>query len=470
MSTRACFLAILALSLACSKHDFSSHTDKRPAEPGRNDPIDMSRPDPAKPNPESPTPKDPNDPYDGGNSPNNPYNPNAPTTTPGTSPGGDGPLPSGTPPGGTTPGGTTPGDKPTSGGPTQVERVLPIACGNDATNAAKPEFTIEAAQNVKVITTIKGELCPESLGHLRVVFLVDFSASMGRHDTQQGRLDHPGHDPMVNATCGRYEAMATIVRKLKPFADKGAQIEVALVPFSDAIVTPYLVAPMPLATFMTAALTAEKVCGHVLQDAGQYASDAGSIAPTSSFSSGTKYEAPFVKAREILSEKVGRGLVYLITDGEPNDPSSGRAAAAALGKLPNVTVNALLLSHDAANAREILAAVTPDASPGDDRIKNVAEADQLKIAIDQFAALKLNPKSGTASLLVPSYNPADLGLVSYADGTTLQAVGNAWKYETQPFVLLGRVGETVVNTVIVRGRGLDGALYQSNVTIQYRMK
>ncbi len=51
MRALAYLLAVLSISLACGKHDFSSRTDRRAAQPGRNEPIDLSRPDPTKPNP-----------------------------------------------------------------------------------------------------------------------------------------------------------------------------------------------------------------------------------------------------------------------------------------------------------------------------------------------------------------------------------------------------------------------------------
>lgn len=488
-------LALLSLAaFGCSKSEFSSGTKKGSSNSGSgsaratpNGPTDLSKeyPDFADGSKTGPAAnpdgawdngpwKDPNNPWGEPFDPNNPWSdsfkPGGDNSAPGSSSGGSNPSGGPTDPG---PWGT-PQDQanPPKSGPSETPTEVEFRANcDDATNPVNPVFDVEKPANQKVTAKLSGEFCPASASaELRVLFVVDFSASMGRHDMPQtGQMDKKGNDPVLNGTCGRYEAVKTILEMIKSKAKSTTKIEVGMIPFSSGVVTPYQVKPIAFEQFMTQNVSVEHICRFVLQSNTKYNTEPGATPNVpGSYDASTRYEQPLTLAKDWLLEKKLNTILYFITDGEPTDAGSGKAAAQALAQVPNLTANSLLLSHEAANARAVLEELTPGHDP--DRVKEVKDASMLKVVIEQFEDPELNVNDAGAILKIAPYPSTEIGLVPLASGQKLEKVaGNRYKYVVQPFTLLGRPGETVNNFVEVWAMGMDGKRYMVMAQIRYKM-
>lgn len=355
---------------------------------------------------------------------------------------------------------------PKPGGPEESVREYNLSCSQLA-NPVHPVIEVNESAGRKIVTRLSGEFCPAATNALRAVFVVDFSASMGKHDIPSQNIEgHPGHDPLVNGTCGRLEAIKTIIDKLKTSGTPAQNIEVAFVPFAGGVVKPYEVAPVKLDTFANQYVQADRICRFTLQRSDKYNTEPGALLPQG-FNASTQYDPAFRRAKAFLDKSDLQGVLYFITDGEPTDAGSGFPAIKELAALPNLTVNSLLLSHDATNARHVLEQLTLGNDP--ERVKDVAKAADLKIAISDFKDPEIDLKSGGAVLKVAPYPDTEIGLVPTTSGANFEKIGNVYRYVAQPFVLLGRPGEVVENFVEVRATGTDGRVYQSLVEIKYTM-
>lgn len=357
---------------------------------------------------------------------------------------------------------------PKAGGPENASVDFNVKC-DTSNNQVHPIFEYSASTNKKVTANITGEFCPAATNNLRVIFVVDFSASMGKHDRPDlSQIGNPGHDPQVNNSCGRLEALKVIVNKLQSQASsKNLNIDVAFVPFAGGLVQPYEVQPLALADFASTRLSAENICRFVLQSPTRYNTEPGAVVPTVDYNSSTFYSPALRRAYDYFMQRDSARLLYFITDGEPTDPGNGLPAAQLLATVPNLTANSLLLSHDATDARAILEQLTPGQSA--DRVIDVNNASQLAGAIGTFKVPELDVRSGVATLEVAPYKPKDIGLVSLANGDNLQRTGDIYRYKVNPVVLQGRVNATVSNFVLVTAKGLDGTHFESLVEIKYTM-
>ena len=482
-------LVVLVPNLACKKASFSREEKGRVSSnsDSKKEPVDVSKlpcqlPDAA----DCPTGNPGGTP--GGNPGGTPGG--TPGGNPGGTPGGTpdgnpGGTPGGTPggnPGGTaggtpggnpggTPGGTpggnpggTPGGLPQPGGDKEKSVTFEVSC-QGSRNTVRPSFDVAEPAGTKLIATFKGELCPEAKRDQRVLFVVDFSGSMGKHDSPiTGQQGHPGNDPLVGGTCGRLEAAKKILAKYA--TAEATNVDMGLIPFSDDIVFDREVNPMSVAEFSAKYLNTNYFCGYVIQYS-KYANEPGAISPNRSYGSGTEYGSALSRVERYISEKSVRSTVYFITDGEPNNRNSGITAARRLSRYANLSFFSLLLSHDAANARDILEQITPDREASVARVVDVANAGDITAAVDKFTAPTIVQNSGKAVLSIAPFRNFDLGLIRGAAGDFEPRPNNVWAFTTQPFVLLGRPGRTVRNLVEVSGIGNDGVTYSSTVEINY---
>lgn len=337
-----------------------------------------------------------------------------------------------------------------------------------------PEFPpIDVPTESRVVTKIRGQFCPEASNKLTVLFVVDFSGSMGRHVPGMGLPEVPGNDPQIDGSCGRLRSAQAILAKIEAEKKPGDVVEIGMVPFAGGIVTDKIVKIADLATFK-AQVSKDSFCQYVVQDAsfGYDPGNPGGIDGPAGFlgfgkvDSSTNYTAAFTAAESLLTGVYGRKVSYFISDGEPTsggaDPvQAGIAAGNRMRQVvDNLTLNAILLGQMAPSAQQVLEQVT--GSP--DRVRKVELADELAKEIVLFPAASIDDSSAKATLAVEPYPRADLGLHFFGPHPTQAAI---WIWETQPFVLQGKPGVSTLNLVEVTARGADGTTYKSEIRIRY---
>lgn len=337
-----------------------------------------------------------------------------------------------------------------------------------------PAPPVPVPETANVHATVRGAFCPESKNKLTVLFVVDYSGSMGRHIPAKGQAEVPGNDPQVNGSCGRLRAAQAIIDKIKAEKKAGDTVEIGMVPFAGGIVTKKV---MPIAGLdqFAGAVNKDTFCQYVVQDAsfGYDPQNPGGIDGGAGFlglfgvDASTNYKAAFTAAQSVLSGVYGRKVVYFISDGEPTsggaDPiAAGVEAGNALRQsVDNLTLNALVLGN-VPQAESVLAQV----AGAPERVRRADNADQLAQAILDFPEASIDESTGKAWLTVAPYQPrADLGL-RYLKADPSRA--GVWIWETQPFVLLGKPGETVANVVEVTALGKDGSTHAATVQINFK--
>lgn len=325
---------------------------------------------------------------------------------------------------------------------------------------------INVAPTSKVEMTLQGKFCPETQNRLSVLFVIDFSGSMGHHFDTRRNADLPGNDPLNAGSCGRLRAAQALVNKLKAEKSARDKVMVGMVPFAGGILMDRVVTLRPLDEFEAAA-TVDTLCSYVVQNpqqVGQAAYAGGVVAR--GVDSSTNYQAAFSASQALLQGVYGKKQLYFISDGEPtsggNDPiAAGVTAGATLRQaVDNLTMNALILGNTP-KAQGVLESVV--GSP--DRVRSADTADQLAEKILDFPPPTIDASTGKATLAVLPYNPADLGLQRLVKDPATPAV---WLWETQPFFLVGQPGEEIITEVVVTAQGRDGSTYKSQVRIRYR--
>lgn len=348
-----------------------------------------------------------------------------------------------------------------------LDKGTPGIDDNKGEEPLPPAPPAEVPKFARVVTTVKGRFCPSVSNKLTVLFVVDYSASMGRHVPQQGGPELPGNDPQIAGSCGRLRAAQAILGKIQAEMKPHDSVEVGMIPFAGGIVTSHIMNIRGLDEFR-AQVSKDTFCQTVVQGPGvgfdpinPGGIDGGSV------DASTNYRAAFTAANSALSGIYGRKVVYFVSDGEPTsgggDPvRAGIEAGERLrASVDNLTLNGLLLGATGPAAQAVLEQV----AGAPERVRRADNADQLATAILDFPLAALDEGSGRATVFVEPYPKADLGLLYLQQDPALEGT---WIYETQPFVLLGRPGAEVINLVEVTARGQDGSTYSSLVKIRYR--
>jgi hypothetical protein len=333
---------------------------------------------------------------------------------------------------------------------------------------------VEVPEQAKVTAKVKGQFCPQAKNKLTVLFIVDYSGSMGRHVPENGGPELPGNDPQINGSCGRLRAAQAILGKIRAEKAPADSVEVGMVPFAGGIVTNRIIKITDLAAF-EALVSKDTFCQYVIQDPGfgyDPINPGGIDGPAGLFGLGrvdssTNYRAAFTAGQSLLEGVYGRKVAYFISDGQPTsggaDPvQAGIEAGRSLrDNVDNLVLNGLLLGNTGPEAKLVLDQVT--GSP--DRVRRADNADELAREILEFPEASIDEQSGRATLTVEPYPSAPLGLRYLAKDPARTGI---WLYETQPFVLLGKPGQETLNVVEVFARGLDGSTHSARVVIRYR--
>ena len=372
-------------------------------------------------------------------------------------------------PGGTKPDGSDPSfNEPNSPLQNIRREVLTFRCHGDG-DASTGEIEFTGKPEERIHAMVKGEFCPASTEKINVLFIVDFSASMGRWRKTDADNWREGNDVQQNGTCGRLKAAQAIMNKFDQQLVANNRINVGTIAFAGDIVADYSDTNLQSAQNYQAQLTSERYCRFVAQSTAPAAQAPGAIAPQSSrfgrsaINGHTNYQAAFDKARGMLAGVKGRSVVYFISDGAPTLPSQNAIEAGdAAGKtlrdtVGNMTVNALMLGAQNAGAEDVLKKVT-----GSNRIVYAQNAAQLDEKILTFPEASIDEGTVAARMNVAPYPERALGVADIKKTNK-----KIWTYLTQPFVLLGQPGETTDNKLTVTAKGQDGSTMTSVITIRY---
>lgn len=330
-------------------------------------------------------------------------------------------------------------------------------CGDQDTVVLEPNAASEPI-------SLKGDLCPQSQGKLKVLFMVDYSLSMGPHQRDDESTLYPGSDPFTDGTCGRFKAAKAIIETLKTTFQEQVQIEVGMIPFAADVVTEHQLPLTPLEAFHQN-MSASSFCAHIT-DGDRYGTDRenpGAIDyRTVSSNTGTNFAKALQRANDWLKGD-GKKLTYFISDGYPTidlnglpDDDSALADGVRIADLirryiPNHTFNGLLLGPP--EDQVSLTAMTQVA--GDPtRVRHAHHANQLADEILKFPPPIFLEGSAQAQLSAGSRQMAieiDMHAVSQEQ----------WSWETQPFELLSMNSQVLS----ISARSTDGATYQRTFTI-----
>lgn len=350
-------------------------------------------------------------------------------------------------------------DGPKPGNGPSREHLFTASCqeGED-TNEVSVEFS--ASKNERIIGTLEGEFCPLTSARLNVVFVVDFSSSMGRHQKTSGGAFFDGNDPMINGTCGRYQAVQAILQSLQTQSESRANIQVAFMPFAGTALMDYSLSLRALSDFQMVA-NAERFCRFLTQSSS--ISTPGALYLPNGDPS-TNYGAAFEGTKSLLGSNKSHTVMYFITDGEPTIPRQDPVGASKTAgdsfrkQVKSLTMNALILGS-LPQAQDVLTKVAGSAQ----RVISVARAEELARNIVKFPEAKLDNNYHKGTFKVEPYPEKELGIETFGPGRQ----AGLWSFTTKSFVLLGTPGKVVDNVVTVEARGADGASYSSEMTIKY---
>jgi von Willebrand factor type A domain len=362
--------------------------------------------------------------------------------------------------GGPTPGGSS--DSP----PLQAD------FGLNCETAKTFRFAPTAPEKSRFGGVVTGEFCHTPANQLYVLFIVDNSASMGKHlASVNPSVIKDGNDPLVmdannQPTCGRLRGAKAVIKKFQDPSLANFKTRMGVLSFaSDVIETKEIkteVAPL------SENLVSEKIFCETINTLAT-PQPGGITVP--GIDGRTNYQAALLRAKDMLQNITGPKLIFFITDGEPTVPSNTKEATsqaiAAAEKLraevKGLTINAISLkSDDSEMAKDTLSKITGDA-------KNVflaANPDDIAKKIIEFNPEGFSTNTIKASLTIKPYPEEPLK----AELTKHPTKSNVWIYKTQPFLLLSKPGETTDNVVQVTAQTLDGTDYKSTMTIQFTMQ
>ena len=372
---------------------------------------------------------------------------------------------------------------PTAGTSNLAERPLDLDCEKSSeqtlTASASASADIKFANNSRVVMNVKGRFCPTVSDNLTVVFIIDFSGSMGPNKPDIGSSSFQpasGNDPRTSVgaskSCGRLQAVEAIMAKFKA----GDNVNISAVTFASDIIESHSIPPIEAATFKADRLgEANKLrnfCSYVAPNA-TFASEEMAL-PNAGVGPATNYQAAFNRAYDYLKNVSGRKAVYFITDGRPTvatnlDPfEAGKAAATKLKTIENLYFNAFFLQYKQSGLQEDKQGfdnlVQTIGAP--ERVVRVDSAAQLAIEVSKEQAGTFDAKEIKASLSVlPYQTEGELKLLNFNPDPKNP---KAWHLETEPFVLLGSGQKVYTHAVTISAKAKDGTIHSSHINILYQ--
>lgn len=362
--------------------------------------------------------------------------------------------------------------------PIYEKKLMDLSCEDSATQTV--EFSssdgadYKVQDNANVDVAIKGRFCLPELESLTVLFVIDFSGSMGPSASSNVQ-PAAGHDPRAmygtSKSCARLQAVETIVSKVKDRAN----VSIGTIAFASNIVESHSQAPMDVKKFAEAKLAEDSklnnFCSYIAPGA-SFANQEMAV-PGAKVGSGTNYAAAFNRAHDALKNIKGRKALYFITDGrptEPNDPvGTSKIAMNRLKTIEGLAINAFFLQNTQSGLAEdkegfdnLVQTVGTDS-----RVLRVDSAAQLaqELAKDQFNSF--DAAKIQASIVVESQEEKPLKIVSFTQDS---APDKAWVFETESFTLHGEGSKAFPHQVKVKASTQDGKEHSSQINITYQKK
>ena len=391
------------------------------------------------------------------------------------------------------------GTVPTTG-PLITKKVFEVKC-QDGVNVVQ-NFSAPEAHRIEAV--VRGEICPGVTDKKNIMFLVDFSGSMGPHFDDDRQVESPGHDPReASGSCGRLRAVSAIVNRIQAQMKPGQNIDVSVVPFAEKAIGQgifkKLLTPRSVNDFAQNYLTSKYLCRYVAQNEeherrGESLNflDLGFL---SSIGPSTNYAAAFNKAQEVLvASQYPNSEIFFITDGEPTAPAPDGATAAEKRRLAreagkkaglalrndksikNLVINGLYLGIKSTNTYNEAKGIIGEVTGSPKRVLPAENAEELAKKILEFPTPTVNANaddySKMASLTVidPVTKKQPYGEKNVGIRTLYEENPKFWTYETQSFYLLGLPGKEFNNQVNINIFGESGFLFKTTVNIMYKMK
>lgn len=356
----------------------------------------------------------------------------------------------------------------------EEEVVFKLGCDeqNKIENFSRPA-------NTRVIAVVEGKICPvsttkSSSSSMNVVFVVDYSASMGPHTDTDGSTN-PGHDPMISNSCGRLQGAQSVINQLMS-KYSSEQVYVSFIGFAETVEA--YRQPQRIDTFKSNSLNAELFCRYVPQSSWTGSNDPGFIntkySGDRSLASGTNYITALNQARALLQgNQKPINEVYFITDGEQSPSHANSDALKAADNLrtsvTSATINAIYLNSNLTKSRSTEAiSVLTEITRSSDRVRSVSSASELANSLASFKETQVQIETARypeyATLTVSGYSTANIGIQSVKNPTDNEP---AYVYRTQPFYLVATDSGTTKNTVDIKLQSVDGTSINNRITINY---
>ena len=319
-----------------------------------------------------------------------------------------------------------------------VDAVIWLPCGADP----EAHYAFEGAAGAKV--RIAGDFCSEPLasGSLDVIFVVDFSGSMTSPQFH--------NDPTVNGTCGRLEAMRSMVAEVMRRNGPNTTITLSVVGFSDG--ASLRLAPSSIAE-AAPLLNVTNLCG--------------SDAPSAS----TNYQAAFEVTNQLLAQLSSTSkAVYFLSDGYPSVARPGEDARIAgvtaayqmRASHPDTVVNAIFLGIDP-QASGSPAAMLQEITGDPQRVRIVANAYD---AVEQITEISIPTALDTEARA--SHQSGDAAATRVNVESFQNTAPGRYSFMTAPIVLSGVADQAVGHRIRIVVPAASGPL-QSGAIIDYTL-
>ncbi|SMF43828.1 vWA domain-containing protein [Pseudobacteriovorax antillogorgiicola] len=323
-------------------------------------------------------------------------------------------------------------------------------------------------QEARLVVDMEGRFCSEVDHTVYVLFLVDFSESMGIHLGEDHCDLKPGYDPLHHGSCHRLKAIDRMVRKLEEQAEADVDIRIAMIPFADSVVSDFVIDFVGIQGFKQA-IKASNTCRYLInspliptgrENPGGLSGEADLSEPVGFASN---YSAAFMAGQNLLLDKGGRKAAILLSDGLVNAPGE-EPFLASLEELdlfkqviPGLEFASVRLGNAGAQALEVLSELSGD------RVRTAKYAEELVEGLAAFPAFAWQPDSLKIQVSLDGQEPLafDQSVINKAEDH-----GEAWLFSTKP-IKLGTIepGEELVATVSTEVQDMAGEVYSNKTNL-----
>ena len=321
---------------------------------------------------------------------------------------------------------------------TAEPKLVDVSCDKVINDVYSQDVTAPKGQKIKV----SGNICytpkiENVTSKLTVMLVNDVSDSMQEND------------PLTNGSCGRYQAISSIIEKLKALMTDQVEINVGILNFASYGQT--LLEMTNIKNLQS--LPVNEICDHYAQ---------------------TNYEDALGKASRILSQYDGNRALYFITDGLPTQSnSSGDHRQRGLEAAENLrfSISDLVFYSIYLESKEERSVFSPD--PAQYLSKVTGKSENVKLVKDaaslatEIAKFEL-PEPQDTQLSKPSLSlefdgqKKDIAVESFK-----RVSDGVWKFETEDFLPYQKEGEYAENLLTVSYKVEDNVSKTMEIRINY---